>query len=139
MSISNYFWGIKNYESKHFDHNIVVSEFGHVFKIANTQVLQASFEKFDFKLYINFAHWGKVSCISKPRHVITLQFDYDKILLRVAHQIPRTGNTYKLTSQTVSLVRITWMTWRTISDIIFYRKKSESNCLASTLCYWLSW
>ena len=38
-------------------------------------LLQASFEKFDFKLYINFAHWGKVSCISKPRHVITLQFD----------------------------------------------------------------
>ena len=85
--------------------------------------------KFDVKVYLNFAHWGKVSCISKPRYVIILQLDIDKILPVEAHQIPRARNTYYLTSQTISMVRITRMTWRTNDDILFRPKIKKSNYL----------
>ena len=88
--------------------------------------------KFDVKVYLNFAHWGKVSCISKPRYVIILQLDIDKILPGEAHQIPRARNTYYLTSQTISMVRITRMTWRTNDDILFRPKIKKSNYLASS-------
>ena len=65
----NYFWCIKHYESKHFKKHILVSEFWLVFKLwTRTLLLKISFKKFDFKMYLNFAHWGKVSCISKPRY-----------------------------------------------------------------------
>ena len=90
---------------------------------------EAKHLKFDVKVYLNFAHWGKVSCISKPRYVIILQLDIDKILLGEAHQIPRARNTYYLTSQTISMVRITRMTWRTNDDILFRPKIKKSNYL----------
>ena len=100
----NYFWCIKHYKSKHFRKHILVSEFWLVFKLwTRTLLLKISFKKFDFKMYLNFAHWGKTSCISKPRYslikTVWLKFDQDKILLRTAHQIPQTRNTYQLTCQ----------------------------------------